>query len=172
MKVEVHWQDADSSSSNAVGECFPEAKTMICGGHAGRCHKKLEKLAKCKSFSKGYQEKHCKKFPQMEKVTCHCERHQQGCGCLSQAFIERARNSFSSALKEAQSAEEFARKMKSLARHARDQHEWEGGQCDFHSARVCSCGECEKGEELKCEGKPYPSVRVGQVAEHTREDAP
>ena len=62
----------------------------------------------------------------MEKVTCHCERHQQGCGCLSQAFIERARNSFSSALMEAQSAEEFARKMKSPARHARDQHEWEG----------------------------------------------
>ena len=32
MKVEVHWQDTDSSSSNAVRECFPEAKTMICGG--------------------------------------------------------------------------------------------------------------------------------------------
>ena len=38
MQVDVHWQDADSSS-NAVSEVFPAAKIMTCGGHAGRAHK-------------------------------------------------------------------------------------------------------------------------------------
>ena len=32
LQIEVHWQDADSSS-NAVKEVFPEAEIMICGGH-------------------------------------------------------------------------------------------------------------------------------------------
>ena len=29
------------------------------------------------------------------------------------------------------------------------------GRCDFHQDRVCSCVECEDGEDLKCEGKDY-----------------
>ena len=40
LQIEVHWQDADSSSSNAVKEVFPEAEIMICGGHVGRAHRK------------------------------------------------------------------------------------------------------------------------------------
>ena len=47
---EHQWQDADSSS-NAVTEHFPCAEVMICGGHAGRAHKKqLEKLSKMKRY--------------------------------------------------------------------------------------------------------------------------
>ncbi len=162
MNIEVQWQDSDSSSSKAVTEHFPDAKVMICGGHAGRAHKKqLETLSKCKSFSKSYQGKHCKKFPQVNEVTCLCEgrKHSQGCGCLRPAFVEKACNNFSTILMAAQSAEEFAREIRSLARRARDQHEWEGGQCDFHSTLVCSCAACEKGE-LKCEGKPYRTKYV------------
>ena len=45
MNIAIQWQDADSSSSKAVTDHFPDAKVMICGGHAGRAHKKqLEKL--------------------------------------------------------------------------------------------------------------------------------
>ena len=40
MQVATHWQDADSSSAKAVSDVFPDAKIMICGGHAGRAHKK------------------------------------------------------------------------------------------------------------------------------------
>ena len=40
MQVAVHWQDADSSSANAVAAVFPEADVMVCGGHAGRANKK------------------------------------------------------------------------------------------------------------------------------------
>ena len=40
MDIAIHWQDADSSSSNAMTEHFPGAEVMMCGGHAGKCHKK------------------------------------------------------------------------------------------------------------------------------------
>ena len=39
--------------------------------------------------------------------------------------------------------------------HCRDVHEWEnGGQCSFHTLRLCTCEKCGGGEVL-CEGKPY-----------------
>ena len=77
MHIEVHWQDADSSSSNAVQEHFGDVEVMICGGHAGRAHEKqLEKFAKLKSFSQDFQSRHLDKFLQVSHVTCHCEnRH-------------------------------------------------------------------------------------------------
>ena len=37
MDVAIHWQDADSS----VREIFPKAEIMLCGGHAGRAHRKI-----------------------------------------------------------------------------------------------------------------------------------
>ena len=43
MQVAVHWQDADSSSANAVATVFLEADIMVCGGHAGRAHKRSSK---------------------------------------------------------------------------------------------------------------------------------
>ena len=91
----------------------------------------------------------------MDEVVCHCKRHQAGCGCLSKGFIERARNNFSLILSMSESAEEFADKAKALPRHARDEHTWDGGMCDFHSLRVCSCGKCEDNEWLQCQGKDY-----------------
>ena len=49
MQIAVHWQDADSSV-NTVCEFFLDAHIMICGGHAGRAHRKiLEKRAKIKA---------------------------------------------------------------------------------------------------------------------------
>ena len=44
MHVAVHWQDADSSSAKAVREVFPDAEVMICGGYAGRAHRKILEL--------------------------------------------------------------------------------------------------------------------------------
>jgi len=40
--------------------------------------------------------------------------------------------------------------------HARDIHTWEGGNCDFHGMKVCSCGNC-KGDSIECEGMDYHS---------------
>ena len=49
MDVAIHWQDADSSSAKAVREIYPKAEIMLCGGHAGRAHRKiLEKRQKDK----------------------------------------------------------------------------------------------------------------------------
>ena len=51
MNIAIQWQDADSSSK-AVTDHFPDAKIMICGGHAGRAHRKqLEKLKNMKHFT-------------------------------------------------------------------------------------------------------------------------
>ena len=74
---------------------------------------------------------------------------------MSDAFIEKARNNFSFVLSESQSAEEFATRLRTLPRHARDQHE-----CDFHPLRVCSCNECEDRDLFECDGKDYHTKHV------------
>ena len=35
----------------------------------------------------------------------------------------------------------------------------EGGQCDFHSICLCTCGQCEK-PAVDCEGKMYTTTHV------------
>ena len=156
MNVAIQWQDADSSSSKAVKEHFPNAEVMICGGHAGRAHKKqLEKLSKMKHFAAHSIAKYGTQFPSIGKVVCHCSRHKPGCGCFSDKFIERARNNFSLILSTSESAKEFTAKVTALARHARDEHEWDDGRCDFHPLRVCSCKKCEDKDNFQCEGKDY-----------------
>ena len=81
---------------------------------------------------------------------------------------------FTSILMEVKSQEEFVRRLTALPKHARDVHEWEGGRCDYHPLRVCTCNKCPTEEiksegkllqvctcnkcpikEIKCEGKPY-----------------
>ena len=152
MQVAFHWQHADSSSAIAVAEVFPDAEIMTCGGHARRAHRKqLEVHAKQKVFSKALIARYEKQFPEVRTVTCHCTgNHKAGCGCLSTDFIGKAHTNFSSILVECQSQEEFARRLTAL-----HEHEWEGGRCDFHPQRVCTCKECDNKEQIMCEGKPY-----------------
>ena len=129
----MHWQDA---SSKVVAEHFSDAKVMICGGHAGRAHKKqLENLAKMKSFSDDYKSAHERTFPQVHDVVCHCPRHKVGCGCLLDAFIQKARNNFSFVLSKLQSPDEFSSRQRLLPRHACDQHTWDGGAVWFSSCQ-------------------------------------
>ena len=171
MKLAVHWQDSDSSSAKAVAECFPECKIMICGGHAGKNHlKALENYSKMKAPSIDLIRKHEDRFPLINGARCHCpNRHSQGCGCITDAFIMRARNNFSYILTDSKSAEEFAKRLRVLPRHVRDEHEWEvmeeGAEpttehCDFHPLKVCSCGNCAEKENFVCEGKDY-TTRYG-----------
>ena len=68
-------------------------------------------------------------YARITHLACHGKnRHSVGCGCLSDAFIEKARNNFSFILSESQSAEEFSTRLRQLPRHAHDQHEWEQGR--------------------------------------------
>ena len=70
---------------------------------------------------------------------------------LSMVFEE----SFFSALDNAgKDPEALKERIKMLTHHVCDEHEWDGGQCDFHKHIVCSCGEC-KGDEITCAGKRY-----------------
>ena len=172
MCVAIHWQDADSSSANSLSAVFPDAEIMICAGHSGRAHRKiLESRQKIKQFPKIFNEKHREKFPGIVECSsdckkdshsntcvrfCHCTgNHSVGCGCLTAEFIAKAHTNFTSILRVVESQEEFVTRLHSLARHARDEHEWEGGKCDFHPLLVCSCGNCGNQDQLHCEGKPY-----------------
>ena len=84
---------------------------------------------------------------------CSLSLFSSECGCLTEKFIERARNFFILSMN--QSAEEFATKMKALARHAHDEYEWDESRCDFDLPRACRCVKCEDKEDLQCEGKDY-----------------
>ena len=130
MQIAVHWQDADSSSANAVAELFPDADIMTCGGHAGRAH--LKQLEKQRMFTKELRSKYQESFPQVNTVSCHCSRHKSGCGCLTKPFIAKAHTDFTCILMSCDSQEEFSRRLTDLPKHARDEHEWEGGCCEFH----------------------------------------
>ena len=110
----------------------------------------LKTIGKAELRSK-YQES----FPQVNTVSCHCSRHKSGCGCLTKAFIAKAHMDFTCILMSCDSQEEFSRRLTDLPKHARDEHKWEGGCCEFHPQRVCTCNKCEDREQIKCDGKPY-----------------
>ncbi len=154
MKIEIHWQDADSSSNKPFKEKFPCASLMTCGGHAGRSHLyQLQTLAKMKTFTKGFKDKHKNHFPEVETVVCWCTRHKVGCGCLTDTFCQRARNNFSNILSTSQSPQEFSERLLNMVHHVQGVHKWEGGQCKFHTLRVCSCAKCPDKNLPQCEGK-------------------
>ena len=71
-----------------------------------------------------------------------------GCGCISGQFITAVRMKFFRVLVDAGTkSENFVTRMKILLHHARDEHEWEDGKCDFHSLTLRSCevkNQCEQ----------------------------
>ena len=80
---------------------------------------------------------------------CHCTaNHSVGCGCLSPEFIAKAHTNFTSILRDVESQEELVTRLESLARHAWDEHEWDGGRCDFHPLFLCSCVMCKDNQLL------------------------
>ena len=96
-------------------------------------------------------------FLALRKLSCKCKggNHSAACGCWNPPFISKAHINFTSILMEAQSQEEFLKRQEALPKHARDIHEWEGGRCDFHPLRVCTCKKFGDKEQIECEGKPY-----------------
>ena len=92
MQIAVHWQDADSSSAKAVSDVFPDAEIMICGGHAGRAHKKILELRhKMKKVSKTMIQKYKDTFPALGKLrcdSCHIWYHRHCMDISSEVFGE------------------------------------------------------------------------------------
>ena len=174
------------SPSEKEIQLFPDIKTVEC--HCKEEAKEKKKPSKTGKKSKkggeqgeeqtteGSEGEHKKRF---RFVSC-----KQGCGCLTDSFCQRARNSFSNILSTSQSAAEFARRLRGLTHHVRDEHQWteeerckahdlteckKCGQklgievirrCDFHPLVECSCGKCDPGQDLNCEGKPYHTKEI------------
>ena len=90
-KVEVVWQDGDSSAAKAVKRYHPEGQIYKCGGHVGRAHyNQLKEASKKKVFSADIKAKYKEKFPQVESAKIQCKRHKAGCGCLGDRFLTNA----------------------------------------------------------------------------------
>ena len=66
-------------------------------------------------------------FPALCELSCKCMggNHSAACSCLNPPFISKAHTNFTSILMEAQSQEEFVKRLEALPKHARDIHEWE-----------------------------------------------
>ena len=155
VNIEVNWQDADSSSANSFHKHYPNGQVMLCSGHVAR--NQLDAFSKKKTFTKQFINRNVKNFPNMASVTCHCAgSHSKGCGCFSQAFITQVRVNFFCVL--SQSGKDprlFETRLKLLGKyHARNIHSWSNGKCDFHSLKLCTCGECEE-DDVQCEGEEY-----------------
>ena len=168
MNVSIHWMDKDSSAALAIGEHFPDAMLMLCGGHAARAHFNAVKIIQTKKrFTSDEVVSLQEKYPKVETALCHCQkRHTKGCGCISDNFLVVARSKFFRALVDAGTKPDiFAERMRNLPHHARDEHIWEGGQCDFHPTTLCSCGQCD--DDVKCEGKPYRTKNVLSCPYHS-----
>ena len=90
MAIAIQWQDVDSSS-NAVIELFPDAKVIICGGHARRAHKKqLEKLSKINQISPTLVSMYRERFPSVDDVGVLATTSLNGLETTSLSFCPRA----------------------------------------------------------------------------------
>jgi len=180
LKVEVNWQDADSSSAESFRYSFPSeehSKIMLCGGHVGRAHgKKLKEMQTWSSFSSQFIALHKKDFPEIESVKCCCAgkkhrhvstRNNPACGCISPAFIQAAkRNHYCALVHAGTDPDRYRQTMLALGKyHSRDIHQWDSGSCLFHPLCKCVCGECVVDEhgfcpDIKCSGEQYHSAHV------------
>ena len=108
------------------------------------------------------------KYPEVENSQCNCVKHKANCGCITDAFISQSRLEVFRALKDAGTdPEKLEKRLKMLPHHARNEHEWEGCQCDFHPLTVCSCNKCPSNESIQCEGKKYNSTFVLKCCFHS-----
>ena len=178
MNVALHWQDADSSSSNALRRHFGSGKTMLCGGHFSRAHyKKLNKLKVQKQFSADEIKNLKEQYPGVEKAKCPCIKHRHGsCGCITDAFISNSRRRVFKAMVDAKTdPAALESRLKMLPHHVRDEHEWkeigEDGKekhisCNFHDMLVCSCGKCDP-KKVRCKRKRYTTFHKLTCPYHT-----
>lgn len=68
-KVEVVWQDGNSSSAKSVKKYHPEREILTCGGHVGRVHyNQLKEWAKKKELSSDMKRKYKDNFPKVITV--------------------------------------------------------------------------------------------------------
>ena len=161
MFLVVHWQDADSSSANEVTKYFPKCNVMLCSGHYTRAHfLKLKKIQGQNFFGGGDKAKYKGIYPAVETVQCHCSRHKQGCGCITDAFCSESRKKlFRAVMHAGANPDKLKSRIRMLPYHARDEHKWKDGKCDFHELLLCSCGSCGVCK-IRCEGKRYKTANV------------
>ena len=162
MQIEIHWQDADSSSAKAIQDIMPQTKTMKCLGHMGWVHNnQLEALTRKKKKTAFFNQ-HKGKFPSVGTVKCVCANknhnfiarpYKPACGCISDAFRRKARiNHWCTANQCENDLQKYAETLRALGQyHVHDKYI--SGWVPVSPLTKCKYGKCE--EELKCQGTPY-----------------
>lgn len=123
LKVEINWQDADSSSAKGFRYSFShaqESRVMLCGGHVCRAlGKKLEELKGMSIFTPAFIALHKSKFLAIESVKCW---NKPVCGCIGPGFIQNAkRNHYCALVQAGISPEKYRDTMITLGKyHSRD----------------------------------------------------
>ena len=141
MDGAIHWQDADSSSAKAVREIYiPRLKS---------CCVVVMLVEHIETFVRKIKCYHQPIFKSMispsyvrstSNVSVWCTTAVDVGVLLTPLYPKHTPIS----LIEAQSQEEFVRRVKALPRHAVDDH----SQCDYHPLVVCSCGACENKDQI------------------------
>ena len=67
-KIEVHFEDGDSSSPLSLRQYYPKTKLMLCAGHAARSHEK--QLANTQAFQRQRVKEVQREVP--KKLTVQC----------------------------------------------------------------------------------------------------
>ena len=162
MNIDIHWQDGDSTSANALHKHFNDAKVFLCSGHVAKNHEKRLNNHYSTTNHNGVQ-CHCvNKGKAMHRV-----QPNNYCGCFNKAFTKRAKRNLVQILNNVGTdVEKFQRDIRNLAKyHVRNIHQWEEydfgtgsrviKQCNFHPLMVCSCDKKCPPDSLQCSGKPY-----------------
>ena len=162
--IQVNWKDQDSSSDKSFWCVYggeTSARLMKCWQLSCKC---TETAQTTKGLSSGFIVMHKKDFPDVKVVKCNSKgrKHSTNCGCFTDSFIVSAHhNLYCSITQCSNDANKFATRMRELGKyHARGIYKWDDGECSFHPAQVCLCGNCNDKEKLKCLGKPYESRNV------------
>lgn len=185
MVVAINWQDADSLSAKSFRYVFPDTSLsgiMLCRGHVGRSHaNNLKDYKSKKSVDQSFIASKLNDYPQPKTAKCECagkRAHSKNCGCMSGAFLARAKSNHFSALRQCgNTPNEYTKHMRILGKyHFRDIHQWteadgKSDKCPWHPQCVCSCGESDKetgttagGTRLLGSGSEgSTSRRVGEV---------
>ena len=64
-------------------------------------------------------------YPAVETVECHCKRHKQGWGCITDAFCSESRKKlFRTAMHAGANPDKMKSCIRMLPHHAHDEHKW------------------------------------------------
>ena len=142
-KVEVVWQDGESSTAKSITLHHPASKVYKCGEHVGRAQS--NRLKEAAKFLEDVKTKYKAKFPKPKLWSANAN----DTGLVVAAYeIQWSKFPVKNICVVSNSAliPMIMQSIRVLLKyHVRDIHTWDkDGSCNFHPVRTCSCKKCER----------------------------